>query len=105
VRAVVPWLAARFVDEQGRVVPLPLSLPAGDFSRPHAPWDLRQSQTWRVEISVPDCRLVTSPLASDFEEQLLAVDVDSGARSGTAQLWGGDGYRVVRELTRSACSS
>lgn len=104
VRAVLPWLSARFVDEQGRAVPTPFSLAAGDFSTPRQPWDVRERQTWRVEITVPDCRRVPSSITSDGEEQLISVDLDSGERSATVRL-GGDPNEVMRELARGACPS
>ena len=101
VGVIVPWLSARLVDEQGRAVQLPLTLPAGDFSSPRQPWEPRDSRAWRVEISVPDCREVPEDIPVDYEP-LLVVDVDSGERAGTARL-GGDVQSVARELVRSAC--
>ena len=103
VRASEPWLSARLVDEAGRAVAMPVSVPAGDFSTPRQPWQPRDPQTWRVEIAVPDCRRVPEPLIPDVEESLLAVDLDSGTRTGTAQV-GGLGADVLPALVRSACS-
>jgi hypothetical protein len=102
VRALVPWLSARFVDARGRAVPLPFTLAAGDFSTPRVPWDVRERQTWRVALAVPDCRSVPSSITPDGEEQLLGVDVDTGERAATVGL--GDGlYDALRELVRTAC--
>ena len=102
VTPVKPWLFARFVDEKGRPRQLPLSLAAADFSTPRQPWDVRQRETWWVEVAVPDCRAVPSTIIPDGEEQLLRVDVDTGARSATAGIGGGS-YDVLQDLVRRAC--
>jgi hypothetical protein len=102
VTPVKAWLSARFVDERGRPLPLPISLPAADFSTPRPPWDLRQRETWWVAVAVPDCRGVPSTIIPDGEEQLLRVDVDTGERSATVGLGGGS-YDVLQDLVRRAC--
>ena len=102
VTPVKAWLSARFVDEKGRPLPLPFSLPAADFSTPRPPWDIRQRETWRVEVAVPDCRGVPSTIIPDGDEQLLRVDVDTAERSATAGIGGGS-YDVLQDLVRRAC--
>jgi hypothetical protein len=102
VTPVKPWLSARFVDEKGRPVALPLSLPAADFSTPRPPWDLGQRETWWVEVAVPDCRAVPTTIIPDGEEQLLRLDVDTGVRSATVGVGGGS-YDVLQDLVRRAC--
>ena len=104
VRASAPWLSARLVDEDGRAVALPVSLPASDFSTPRQPWQAREGQTWRVELAVPDCSRVPDPFIPDYDGILLEADLDSGTRTGTARF-GGGGQDVMLELARLGCAS
>ena len=103
LQSAVPWMAVRLVDEQGRPLPLPLSLPAGDFSTPRSPGAFTPTETWGLEITVPDCGRAPRPYeTSAFQEPSFAAEVDNGQGS-TRVLFGHD--IVVRELIRNACPS
>jgi hypothetical protein len=102
--SIVPWVAVRFVDERGRPLPEALTLPAGDFRTPRRPWELSAHQTWRVELTVPDCGDVPRPLLAELEEPLLSVELDSGTRAGTARFGAGPN-EVLPDLVRTACPS
>lgn len=103
LQSVVPWMSVRLVDEQGRPLPLPMPLPAGDFSTPRSPAGFTPIETWGVEVTVPDCGRAPRPYeTSAFAEPPFVAQVDNGQDS-TRVLFGHD--LVMRELVRNACSS